>query len=130
MSHLPGGIHHQQDGNGNKAMSTETSIITRENGGRTVVEIDSQNVDFRNCEGIKSSIANIVSSGNKNVVLNLSKVTFMDSSGLSVILFSKRTCEEAGGTFSVCNLQGYVNNLFSLTNLNKTVRILANESEE
>lgn len=110
-------------------MSTETSLITRDSGTKTVVEIDTQNVDFRNCEGIKSSVANIVAGGKKDIILNLSKVNFMDSSGLSVILFCKRACEEAGGTFSICALQSYVNNLVTLTNLNKTVTVLKDENE-
>lgn len=110
-------------------MSLDTNLISRDNGNRTVAEIDTPNVDFRNCESIKSAIANLVATGKKDIVLNLSKVTFMDSSGLSVILFCKRACEEAGGTFFVCGLQSYVNNLFNLTNLNKTVRILTDENE-
>ena len=110
-------------------MSAESSIITRDNGNKTVVEVDTQNVDFRNCESIKSSMANIVAGGKKDIVLNLNKVSFMDSSGLSVILFGKRTCEEAGGTFALCGLQSYVNNLVTLTNLHKTVPIHENEAD-
>jgi len=46
-----------------------------------------------------------------------------------VILFCKRTCEEAGGKFGVFGLQSYVNNLVNLTNLNKTIDIFASEAE-
>jgi anti-anti-sigma factor len=110
-------------------MSSETNIASRDSGTKTIVDIDAQNVDFRNCEAIKSAVAGMVAQGNKNIVLNLSKVNFMDSSGLSVILFCKRTCEEAGGTFGAFGLQSYVNNLVNLTNLNKTIDIFPSESE-
>lgn len=110
-------------------MTTDAGIITREAGARTVMELDAQSVDFRNAESIKSSMTGLVNNGQKDVVLNLGKVSFMDSSGLSVILFGKRACEEAGGTFCVTGLQSYVSNLFNLTNLTKTVRILADENE-
>lgn len=110
-------------------MSSETKIASRESGLKTVVDIDAQNVDFRNCEAIKSAVAGVVAQGRKDVVLNLSKVTFMDSSGLSVILFCKRACEEAGGTFGAFGLQNYVNNLVNLTNLNKTVNIFISETD-
>ncbi|MBY0404835.1 MAG: STAS domain-containing protein [Cyanobacteria bacterium] len=110
-------------------MSIEATLNTWEKGTRTIVEIDTQNVDFRNCEGIKSAIGNIVNSGKKDIVLNLNKVTFMDSSGLSVILHGKRSCEEVGGTFSVCSLQSYVNNLFNLTSLHKAIKIHPDESD-
>jgi len=110
-------------------MSSETKISSRDSGNKTIVDIDAQNVDFRNCEAIKSSVAGMVSQGQKNIVLNLSKVSFMDSSGLSVILFCKRTCEEADGTFGAFGLQNYVNNLVNLTNLNKTIDIYQTEAE-
>src|SRR5688572_23833360 len=71
-------------------MSSETKIASRDFGSKTIVDVDAQNVDFRNCEAIKSAVAGMVAQGHKNIVLNLSKVSFMDSSGLSVILFCKR----------------------------------------
>ena len=110
-------------------MSSDTKINSRESGAKTIVDIDTQNVDFRNCEAIKSSVAGLVAQGRKEVILNLSKVSFMDSSGLGVILFCKRVCEEAGGKFSAFGLQSYVNNLVNLTNLNKTIDIFQDEAE-
>lgn len=110
-------------------MSTETSIITRECDGKTIVEIDSQNVDFRNCETIKSAVANIIHTGKTNIILQLGRVGFMDSSGLSVLLYCKRTCEEAGGGFVLCGVQGYVSNLINLTNLHKSIPIYKTETE-
>jgi len=108
---------------------SDSNINTREAGGKVIVDIETQNVDFRNCETIKSAVASIVSGGKKDILLNLGKVSFMDSSGLSVILFCKRTCEEANGRFAVFGLQSYVNNLVNLTNLNKTIDIYKDENE-
>ncbi|MEB3287069.1 MAG: STAS domain-containing protein [Vampirovibrionales bacterium] len=110
-------------------MNTETITATRESNGKAIIDVQTQNVDFRNCETIKSSVANVVSEGKRHILLNLTQVSFMDSSGLSVILFCKRTCEEAGGKFGVFGLQSYVNNLVNLTNLNKTIDIFASEAE-
>jgi len=109
-------------------MSSESIISSRQSGSKTIVDIETQNVDFRNCEAIKSAVANLVGQGSKDILLNLSKINFMDSSGLSVILFCKRTCDEAGGSFGIYGLQSYVNNLVNLTNLNKTVSIYADET--
>lgn len=109
-------------------MTTDTQIATREANSKVIVDVETQNVDFRNCETIKSSVATVVGGGKKDILLNLTKVNFMDSSGLSVILFCKRTCEEAGGTFGVFGLQSYVSNLVNLTNLNKTISIFADEA--
>ena len=109
-------------------MTTDTSVETRDVNGKVIVDIQAQNVDFRNCEAIKSAVAGVVGGGQKDILLNLSNVSFMDSSGLSVILFCKRTCEEASGTFGAYGLQSYVSNLVNLTNLNKTIDIYDDEA--
>lgn len=110
-------------------MSNFAGLMTRESGDKIVVEIDAQNVDFRNCETIKSAIHSIVTNGKNHVVLNLGKVGFMDSSGLSVLLYCKRLCEESGGSFVLCGLQSYVNSLVNLTNLNKSINIYDDEAQ-
>lgn len=110
-------------------MNADTKIMSRTSGNKTVIDVEALNVDFRNAEAIKSAVATVVSKGSKDLVMNLSKVSFMDSSGLSVILFCKRTCEEVGGSFGAFGLQTYVNNLVNLTNLNKTINIYSSEAE-
>lgn len=110
-------------------MSNFAGLLTRESGEKMVVEIDAQNVDFRNCETIKSAIHNIVTNGKSHIILNLGKVGFMDSSGLSVLLYCKRLCEESGGSFVLCGLQSYVNSLVNLTNLNKSIPIYEDENQ-
>ncbi|MEM0952061.1 MAG: STAS domain-containing protein [Cyanobacteria bacterium P01_H01_bin.74] len=110
-------------------MTTDTIINNRVLGEKTIVDIEALNIDFRNAEAIKSAVATLVSKGSKDIIMNLSKVSFMDSSGLSVILFCKRSCEEVNGTFGAFGLQTYVNNLVNLTNLNKTISIYQSEAE-
>jgi anti-sigma B factor antagonist len=110
-------------------MTSEVPVSIRHEGAKVVIDVETDNVDFRNAEMFKSMLANLVQQGHKNLVLNLRQVNFMDSSGLSVLLSGKRVTEESGGSFSICGLQGYVNNLINLTNLNKTIAVFANDME-
>ena len=110
-------------------MTEFAGLITRETGDRTIIEVDAQNIDFRNCETIKSAIQTIVSGGKKDIILNLGKVGFMDSSGLSILIYGKRLCDEVNGTFVMCSLQNYVNNLAQLTKLNKSINIYETEEQ-
>jgi anti-sigma B factor antagonist len=91
--------------------------------GKLLLELKVANVDFRNTDALKAQISQVVAQGNAHLVLDLSQVAFMDSSGLSLILFCKRTCEEAKGTISLRTLQAYVQNLVKLTNLDRTITI-------
>jgi anti-sigma B factor antagonist len=110
-------------------MTNEVPVSIRNEGAKTIVDVETDNVDFRNAEMLKAMLAELVQKGSKDVVLNLRQVNFMDSSGLSVLLSGKRVTEEAGGSFSICGLQGYVNNLINLTNLNKTIAVYATDLE-
>ncbi len=110
-------------------MTNDVPVSVRSEGSKTIVDVETDNVDFRNAELLKSMLTDLVQEGNKNLVLNLRNVNFMDSSGLSVLLTGKRVSEEVGGSFSICGLQGYVNNLINLTNLNKTIAVYPTDLE-
>ena len=108
-------------------MTTYEGFITRQTDSVTVLEIDNTSVDYRNCETFKSAISTLVGNNQKHLLVNFEKVSFMDSAGLGVVLYGKRICEGAGGTFAICSVQGYVTNLFKLTNLDRAVRMYPNE---
>lgn len=110
-------------------MSRDVPVSIRDEGSKTVVNLETENVDFRNAEPLKTILADLVQEGKKNIVLNLNQVSFMDSSGLGVLLAGKRVTEEFGGSFSICGLQVYVNNLINLTNLHKTIPVYADDVE-
>jgi anti-anti-sigma factor len=110
-------------------MPNAIPMSIRQASGKTLIDLDIDNVDFRNAEILKSMLSDLVQGGSHHIVLNLKNVNFMDSSGLSVLLTGKRLTEEAGGNFGICNLQGYVNNLVNLTNLNKTISVFSTDYE-
>lgn len=67
--------------------------------------------------------------GVKNLVLNLSRVSFIDSSGLGVILGRYRRLKAAGGEVAIVNPSPAVNRLLELAGLHKLVRFYASEEE-
>lgn len=104
-------------------------VQTREENGKTIVDIAAQHIDFRNAQQLKSFVANLYEAGHRYVLLNLGQVGFMDSSGLSVLLIGQRSADEHQGTFAVYGVQGYVNNLIELTHLNRVIPICQTEQE-
>jgi anti-sigma B factor antagonist len=110
-------------------MLNDVPLTLRTEGVKTIVDVEVENLDFRNAELMKAKIGEIVKGGQKHIILNLRKVNFMDSSGLSILLSGKRLTEEAGGSFGICELQVYVNNLINLTNLNKTIAVFASDAD-
>jgi len=58
-----------------------------------------------------------------DVVLDLENLTFMDSSGIGVLLGRLRILQSRGGTLSVKNMQPPVEKLFRLSGLQRVIGI-------
>ncbi|MFC4557443.1 anti-sigma F factor antagonist [Virgibacillus kekensis] len=63
----------------------------------------------------------------KHVVLNLEFVSFMDSSGLGVVLGRYKEVLQLGGEMVVCSVSPPVKRLFEMSGLFKIVRLEENE---
>ncbi|MUK87216.1 anti-sigma F factor antagonist [Ornithinibacillus sp. L9] len=64
----------------------------------------------------------------KHVILNLEAVSFMDSSGLGVVLGRYKEVLQLGGEMVVCEVPPSIKRLFEMSGLFKIVRL--EESEE
>lgn len=62
-----------------------------------------------------------------HVVLSLTHLTFMDSSGLGVILGRYKQIKGRGGTMAVCDVNPAIKRLFELSGLFKIVHMYDNE---
>ncbi|ROP36426.1 STAS domain-containing protein [Saccharothrix texasensis] len=58
-----------------------------------------------------------------NVVVDLSEVPFMDTTGLSLMLDWHRRLDGAGGEFRMASMQASVHKLFRLTELTEVMHI-------
>lgn len=63
----------------------------------------------------------------KHVILNLESMTFMDSSGLGVVLGRYKEVLQVGGEMVVCSISPPVKRLFEMSGLFKIVRLEENE---
>ena len=62
--------------------------------------------------------------GVTDLVLDLENLTFMDSSGIGVLLGRLRILQSRGGTLSVKNMQPPVEKLFRLSGLQRVIGIV------
>lgn len=65
----------------------------------------------------------------KNVIINLSGVGFIDSSGLSTLVKGLKRCRANNGDLYLTNMQKAVLIIFDLTRLDKAFTILDNEQD-
>jgi stage II sporulation protein AA (anti-sigma F factor antagonist) len=66
--------------------------------------------------------------GIKHVILNLEAVSFMDSSGLGVVLGRYKEVLQLGGEMVVCSISPPIRRLFEMSGLFKIIRL--EESEQ
>ncbi|KGA98615.1 anti-sigma F factor antagonist [Alkalihalobacillus alcalophilus ATCC 27647 = CGMCC 1.3604] len=63
----------------------------------------------------------------KHIVLSLEQLSFMDSSGLGVILGRYKYVKALGGEMVVCSISPAVKRLFEMSGLFKIIRLEKNE---
>ena len=95
----------------------------------TVITIETEKLDTHIAPSLKSELVLISGKGEKNIILDLQKCQYCDSSGLSAILVANRLCKNAGGTFVICGLNEAVERLITISQLDTVLSITADIEE-
>lgn len=94
-----------------------------------VITIEEENINSLLAPHLKSEFVIVKNEGAKNLILNLEKVKFVDSSGLSAILTANRLWSD-GGSFIVTGVQNEnVKKLISISRLDTVLTIIPTVSE-
>jgi anti-sigma B factor antagonist len=95
----------------------------------TLIQVLEEKLDTHIAPSLKSELVLISGNGEKNIVLDLSKCRYCDSSGLSAILVANRLCKNANGMFILTGLNDAVERLVTISQLD-TVLNISNSIEE
>jgi len=89
----------------------------------TLISVLVEKLDTHVAPSLKSELVLIAGNGEKNIILDLSKCRYCDSSGLSAILVANRLCKNANGTFVLTGLQPAVERLITISQLDTVLNI-------
>ena len=78
---------------------------------------------------LRDKIRNLVEEGEKNVILTLSNVRFIDACGLGQIIQSYRRIRDAGGNLAILNISGKVNKVLNITGISQVIKVFDDEKE-
>ena len=95
----------------------------------SVITVQVEKLDSLSAPDLKSEILYLIKSDIANIVVDLFKARYCDSSGLSALLTGNRLCKEAEGVFVVCGLQPAVEKLVSISQLTSVFRIASDQVE-
>lgn len=102
----------------------ELSVSRRSVGGVPVVSVSGE-VDVYSAPALKENLAELQSSGANSIVVDLSDVAFLDSTGLGALVEARAATTEAGGALPlVCNHERILK-LFTITGLDGVFSIHA-----
>ena len=93
-----------------------------------VVTVINSRIDAQVAEDFKDRMFDLISEGNTNIVLNISHVNFIDSSGLGVIVASLKQLN-GKGRFVICEVHDSVERMFKLTRMNKIFSLFDSEAD-
>jgi anti-sigma B factor antagonist len=103
-------------------------INRREVGDIVVFDINGE-IDLYNAPEIKEKIKDELNKNKVNVIINLDRVSYIDSSGIGVLISSLSNLKKIGGALKLINVYASVRKVFELTKLTSFFDIYDNESD-
>lgn len=90
--------------------------------GETLTVILEGELDHHSAESVRAELETLIANPHvKRLVLDLGKLTFMDSSGIGVVLGRYRTLAKRGGGVAVRGPNAHVDRIFAMSGLYQIV---------
>jgi anti-sigma B factor antagonist len=103
-------------------------IATNKRGKVLVVKPLETRLDASQAIDFKDKMAAYIREGNQQIVLNISDVDFIDSSGLGAIVTSLKLQQQEGG-IAICGARDTIKSMFKLTRMDRVFQIYEHEDE-
>lgn len=88
----------------------------------TVIELLGESLDAVSSEEVKSRLCDLVAE-HPRLVVDLGRVTFLDSSGCGTLVLAQHRSREAGGELRLCNISDQVRTVLDITRLTRIVSV-------
>jgi anti-sigma B factor antagonist len=88
----------------------------------SVLPLDGE-IDLHVSPRVALSLGQMVKKKPAKLVVDLSRVTYIDSSGLAVLIDAMQGVEEYGGFFAIAGMQETVRSIFEIARLDQVFRI-------
>lgn len=106
----------------------ELDIKSERDGEVCAVHLDGE-IDVYTAPRLKEELVSVVESGCPNVVVDMEKVGFIDSSGLGVLVSALRRARERDGVVRIVCTRDNILKIFRITGLDKVFPIFADMDE-
>src|SRR5690625_1429229 len=90
---------------------------------KTILKLSGE-IDAHTAPELKTTLLELLNKENNDVVIDLEKVSYMDSTGLGVFISALKKSKEQNSSFKLINLQENVYRLFNITGLNVVIPVV------
>lgn len=94
-----------------------------------IIRINQERFDSNIAPEVKAEILMVVDQGQNNILIDLTKVVYTDSSGLGALLFGLRQVRNMGGALRVFGANNRVQNLIRIAKLEQVLLNFENEQD-
>jgi anti-sigma B factor antagonist len=105
------------------------NLHLEKNNGYDVLFIEEERIDAHNSSELKEYILHLIERGEKNIIVQLEHVRFIDSSGLGALLSGHKNAAAKSGKLALANVQKQVLAMFELTRLNTVFEMYGDLNE-
>lgn len=108
---------------------TNVKVSSVEENGILWIQIDETEASIRISSKVHQKFDEYLSAGNKKIAIDMSKVDFIDSSFLGILVSAMKDADSKGISIALFTVRPNVKAIFDLTRLDKLIPILDNKDE-
>ncbi len=78
---------------------------------------------------LREAVSDLLETGTRNILIDLGKVTFIDSFGIGQLIGCYVTVTDHGGLLKLCDLSSRMSSILQITKLNTVFEVYPSEAE-
>ena len=94
-----------------------------------VLDVSEDRFEYPKTLLLKNHVLHLLQQGHKNLILNLTDVTMLDSFGIAVIISILKMCRSQQGHLALFGLNDTVNRLMEITHMDRVLDIWVTEGQ-
>ena len=76
---------------------------------------------------LRREVAGLIELGVRNILIDCTKINFIDSSGLGALVTMMKSTKQVNGKFAICSINDQIRILLELTSMNKVITIVQDQ---
>jgi len=105
------------------------NIHQREHEGVVILDIDGKSIGGPDSEIFQAQIQALLDAGKKQVLVNLEKVNWINSTGIGILISGYSVLDKQGGKLKLVHVSERIHNVLKITRLNTIFEYYETEDE-